>query len=272
MEFLGIEHYDMYGSSVSVAALRLLTSWGCKRVALVGQDLSFSKGRHYAGNTAHGTPDSVIRGFKKAVDAGDLKLPGYYGGEVITKNDYRLYHTQFQELAKQLTKRNKVELFNCTEGGAYIEGYKHIHLSEFISGHLSANKIKDKTWNRVNLDKLLNDRPIKSKVRGNIIKNKRLLTEVEKLVNSALKKTSGAKGFDEDSTLISLQKKISRKIKKSMFLKIAMQDELEIAASRESYENNEKGYLKKGNDMYVACLRVVKRLKKGLASIRIEKI
>jgi hypothetical protein len=58
-------------------------------------------------------------------------LPGYYGGTVFTKTDYAIFHTEFQNIAQAVKEEETgIELLNCTEGGAYIEGFKHISLQQ----------------------------------------------------------------------------------------------------------------------------------------------
>jgi hypothetical protein len=58
-------------------------------------------------------------------------LPGYYGGTVFTKTDYAIFHTEFQNIAQAVKDENTgIELLNCTEGGAFIEGFNHISLRQ----------------------------------------------------------------------------------------------------------------------------------------------
>jgi hypothetical protein len=63
-----------------------------------------------------------------------LTLPGYYGGTVLTKMDYAQFHNEFKNHAElENAKVNPIRLLNCTEGGAYIEGFEHIPLAEAIA-------------------------------------------------------------------------------------------------------------------------------------------
>ena len=66
-----------------------------------------------------------------------------------------------------------------------------------------------------------------------------------------------------------LQKKNARKIKSSMLLKMALQDELSDLSLNEGYETNQKGYMKKGTEMYNAILRVTTKLKTEISSIKL---
>jgi hypothetical protein len=269
MELLGIEDYTMWGSSVSVAALKLASEWGCKKVAVIGQDLSFPPGKYYAGNTY--APESIIGMFEESEKNRQFMLPGYYGGEVVTKNDYRVYHSQFQELAKDLKKRCKMKLYNCTEGGADIQGFKNCSLEEFISKRLNTEDRSKKSLFSANLNEVSSIPCDKVKVRNNIIQTKRHLSEAERLVKAALEKTAISDKENVDSkSLAILQKKAAKKLKSSMYLKMGLQDALQNISADEGYGYNQKGYLEKGSEMYRACLTVIGWLRGKLNKLNLR--
>ncbi len=269
MELIGIEDYTLWGSCVSVAALKLASEWGCKKVALIGQDLSFPPGKYYAGGTY--APESIINMFKESENNPQFKLPGYYGGEVITKNDYRVYHGQFQELAKDLKKRCKMKLFNCTEGGADIQGFTKCSLEDFVSKTLNDKDRKRKDLFEKNLARVASIPLEKVKVRNNIIKTKRHLTEAERLVKAALEKIAVSDLEQADSLkLAQLQKKAAKKLKSSMFLKMGLQDALHDISIDEGYEFNQKGYVEKASEMYKACLEVILWLRGELNKLNLR--
>ncbi|MDA9854808.1 DUF115 domain-containing protein [Paracoccaceae bacterium] len=130
-------------SSVSVFAASLAFQLGAKRIALTGQDLSFED-TQYAGSNMEN--EESFASNKKPIE-----LPGYYGGTVKSKYDYAFYHSQFVELSEQTIKsKPTLELYNCTEGGAFIKGFMNISLNNFLD--LGGKKIKS----RVNSQKLKN--------------------------------------------------------------------------------------------------------------------
>ena len=269
MELLDVEDFTLYGSCVSVAALKLAYMWGCKKVALIGQDLSFGEGKYYAGATK--APKRVIETFTESEENPQYKLPGYYGGEVLTKNDYRVYHGQFMDLAKEIKQNTEIELYNCTEGGADISGFKNLSLKDFMMTHF--NRLDDKKYNlsSVNMASLRSETPNKIKVRNVIIKTKKHLTEAEKLVSAALKITSVADSKMIDiKSLTAIQKKVAKKMKASMFLKIALQDALHDVSSDEGYEYSPQGYMNKGSEMYKVCLDVIRKLKRDVAKFNLR--
>ena len=261
MELLGIEDYTLWGSCVSICAAKLAYMWGCKNIALIGQDLSFKEGEYYAGNTY--APEHVISTFEQSVEQDVFKLPGYYGGEVLTKNDYRLYHGQFLTLAIELKKKKKkLGLYNCTEGGADIKGFTNCSLQSFVTDIISKDLKNSPKSFEADIKRFLVETVDKAKVRNAVKQTKRALTDAEKLLQEALSKSSISKTTDFDSASLNLlQNKIAKKLKASMFLKIALQDALGDASAAEGYEHNQEGYLKKTSEMYRACLGVIQELR-----------
>ncbi len=269
MELLDIEDYTLWGSCVSVAALKLCYTWGCRNIVLIGQDLSFKPGEYYAGSSY--APQEILESFDEASREEHFKLPGYYGGEVVTKNDYRLYHSQFVDLAKDLQETSSVQLFNCTEGGANIEGFQNRSLKDFLDSLEKKNGINDQDNFGKEISELLVETSDRVKVRNNIIKTKRLLVESQKLLKAALKKVNSIDLNNIDSTSIkAIQKRAAKKLKSSMFLKIALQDALSDISSDESYEYNQQGYLKKVAEMYKACLSVIDSLRVELNKLKLR--
>lgn len=110
------------GGSVATCLLDLLVWMGSSRVALVGQDLAFSNGYSHAEGT-HNV--RRIRG------ENTIKIQDYYQqGSIVTSKNLNIYLKWFEKYSRSLTKR--VELWNCTEGGAYIPGWTHKKLLQFV--------------------------------------------------------------------------------------------------------------------------------------------
>lgn len=122
---------NISGGSVSVSAFRLAVNWGCAPIALVGQDLALSGQRQYAGDRANdSTAASTLH-----------ELPGFHGGTVLSPSAYFMFHDQFMSLARILHAQGMGDrIFNCTEGGAYIEGFQHLALHDFIENHIAARE------------------------------------------------------------------------------------------------------------------------------------
>ncbi len=145
------------GGSVAVTALNLALYLGASPVVFVGQDLALTNGQVYSnGSVLSGvkvrlgtdgqsftyqncTADYLRTGQEEGEDRTQqaiqaLKLPGFYGGEVLTRPDFYLCQQDLAAIATQVEKnRPNVQLLNCTEGGAYIPGFEHMALQNFMA-------------------------------------------------------------------------------------------------------------------------------------------
>ncbi|OMP65799.1 hypothetical protein BTO28_15585 [Domibacillus epiphyticus] len=109
------------GGSVATALLDTMVFLGGQVIALIGQDLAFTGGKSHASHTAA----------EKEVEetANTIKVQNYYQtGEVITANNLSIYRKWFERYAEN---NAELSLYNCTEGGAYINGWKHSSLNDF---------------------------------------------------------------------------------------------------------------------------------------------
>jgi hypothetical protein len=111
------------GGSVATCLLDLLIKLGISKVALVGQDLAFSNNETHAANT---------HAYNKVKHTTNLiQVMNYFNSEHIwTSRNLFIYLKWFSHYVK---RHEKVEFFNCTEGGAFIKGWNHIPFSEFIA-------------------------------------------------------------------------------------------------------------------------------------------
>jgi len=144
------------GGSVSTAIFGMGLYLKCDPIILVGQDLALTNGKQYASKSADGSLTikfdeekkifsypTVPIGYEKLMGGSQNSvsyreqielLPGYYGGMVQTKRDYVMFHSEFEIYAETENKKDKpTKLFNCTEGGAFIKGFKHIPLIDAIA-------------------------------------------------------------------------------------------------------------------------------------------
>ena len=118
---------DLSGSTTAISCLRLALAWKCSPVIMVGQDLSVSDGRRYAGGEAD-----------LMTTAGMHELPGFYGGTVKSPSNYYLFHFALEELARNARRDDPaVELLNCTEGGAFVDGFAHLKLQDVIEERIA---------------------------------------------------------------------------------------------------------------------------------------
>jgi cob(I)alamin adenosyltransferase len=118
---------------------------------MVGLDLSFPGGRYYIDTSSDGGAHAVVDNdgrmriagwsdnFHAMKAAGGpaaardrvVELPGWAGGTVPSSFMFAMFHRWFVETAKR--EAGPVQILNCTEGGAYIDGMTHLPLAEALA-------------------------------------------------------------------------------------------------------------------------------------------
>ena len=97
-----------------------------KKIALIGQDLAFGEdGKTHSKGALYGEEETQ---YKKDT----LKIKGYYGGEVLTSKVWNMFLNFFVHDIYEIKEKENVDIYNCTEGGAYIEGAEHIPFADFL--------------------------------------------------------------------------------------------------------------------------------------------
>lgn len=146
--------------SVSIASLHIAKYLKCGPIILVGQDLALSNGKQYSSSSANSNSTPIIDSDGKTLTFSNvsanqekifestgtssrdtiepvLTLPGYYGGIVQTRPNYHGFHGELVILAEQeKNAAHPVPFVNCTEGGAFIEGFLHVPLSQGIEKYI----------------------------------------------------------------------------------------------------------------------------------------
>ena len=241
--------------SVSSMAFFLSSVLNCDPIILVGQDLSFSNGKQYSKGSADGGLDvsideerktyalkNIPKGLlemdldnivKEPVDNAPhgqiLTLPGYYGGEVHTNPAYAMFHAEFERLAQiNLDAKSDLRLFNCTEGGAFIEGFEHVPLQEAI------NTITKDVYPVVNFDQISQKIFSSTDKKGRLEKLGIALTAIEsgitkslRIAKKCLKLTSTAKNNkDKLDELSKNEKELFVAVQASNFISMTMHNEI----------------------------------------------
>jgi len=148
------------GGSVATSALSLALKWRCDPIVFVGLDLSFPGGAYYVATSQDGDARAVVddhgvvrvegwsAGFRAMKAAGGpaapreraVELPGWAGGTVPSSFMFSMFHRWFVTrmrdlaLAAELGGEPPGAVYNCTEGGAFIEGMRHRPLAEVLAG------------------------------------------------------------------------------------------------------------------------------------------
>jgi hypothetical protein len=142
------------GGSVATSAFGLALRWRCDPIVCVGLDLSFAGSQYYVDTCSDGaaraevSADGTVRvagwsdGFRAMKSQGGpaapterlIELPGWHGGTVRSTFMFGMFHRWFVEMAARLGESDgpRPRLYNCTEGGAFIEGMAHRPLAAVI--------------------------------------------------------------------------------------------------------------------------------------------
>lgn len=114
-------HLYQTGGSVSTTALDVCIYLGCKEIAFIGLDLA------YTDNLAHATDTSR----REAAEAEELKqIPAVNGGTVPASKVFQIYKRWMEERIKE--EDVIMPVYDATEGGARIEGWKNVTLNEYL--------------------------------------------------------------------------------------------------------------------------------------------
>ena len=139
------------GGSVATTALALGLRWRCDPIVMVGLDLSFPGGRYYVDTSCDGDARAVVGDDGKVSVAGWsagfhamkaqggpgaardrlVELPGWAGGTVPSSFMFAMFHRWFVETATR--NAGATRLYNCTEGGAFIDGMVHAPLASVLA-------------------------------------------------------------------------------------------------------------------------------------------
>jgi hypothetical protein len=114
--------------SVAIYGLTLCYLLGFESLCFVGQDLASSDTSQYAKGA------TTLLPAHNDISTFNIEVDGFYGHKVMTRSAYHAQLLRCEHIASELNSNSShLRLFNATEGGAYIKGFKHVSLSEFAS-------------------------------------------------------------------------------------------------------------------------------------------
>ena len=239
---LSITDYHRVGGSVAHSAFDLMVEFGCNPIALVGQDLAYSRdGAAYAsGGLGRKKGDQ----FMKDNYGKDVEVTGYYGSPVLTSEVFLSFANLFTLFGNALQSSN-IRLFNCTEGGMYIEGFKNCSLEDFFNNECSANlgkRVDDVFFNSSEDEIESKDRSNKMKkfIGANINLTREISASLKKL-NLLLKKDyktdADIKRFNKT------QKKVIKMMGQNYFYSLALQKNIHILSAGLRADSSVEGQL-----------------------------
>ena len=224
-------NFERVGGSVSHSAFDLAIEWGCSSVALIGQDLATSKdGKNYSSKMEIDLTEEEKLTQKMKVYGADVEVKSFdRKTKVVSNNTYVAFAKSYSIFARDL-KKTGIELYNCTEGGMYIEGFKHKKFQEFIDTVVEKESLNT-------IDKIINEcestskeiKERKDKTRKFLGASNLLSNEIGKLIDTVLKIAEKSFHSDEDLQKFDrLQNKLIKKMKKNMFFSLGLQRDIHI--------------------------------------------
>jgi hypothetical protein len=153
-ELLGGDPIMSAAPSVAMQAVWIAAALGASPILLIGQDLAFTGGRVYASGSCYDAIEAEVgddgcfsyTNMEARIDAYDgdagklaqvttqrtVWVPGWDGEPVASCLAYASFRHGFAEIGAAL-KHSGIELVNCTEGGAHIDGIAHRPFAETLA-------------------------------------------------------------------------------------------------------------------------------------------
>ena len=227
-EYLPIDLHDYtrVGGSVSHSAFDLAVEFGCSKIVLVGQDLALTdEGDAYFEKAKLGKQTSRTEALGE-----QFKVKGFYGKEVITTSSYAFF-AQFYRYFALEAKELGISMYNCTEGGIFIEGFDHISLEDFYKNEIDTacpdNQVQD-IFSEIKRDRNIFKKN-KEKLERFTKDNIKLGTEVHRLSKSAIEIANRQYYTDEDLRKFDkVQNKVIKKLTRNYFYTLGLQKEIYI--------------------------------------------
>lgn len=152
---------NVLGQTVSIAAFSAAKLVGANPIVLIGQDLAYVGDKIYASNTLYESLrfsessddkisvylndnelnnnqgdqhyiDSIVKKNREHYESAVI-VKGQNGEKLYTINSYAGFLTTYAEITELIKLENpELRLINSSTGGAYIEGFEHIPLSDVV--------------------------------------------------------------------------------------------------------------------------------------------
>lgn len=272
------------GGSVATSALGLALRWRCDPIIYVGLDLSFPDGEYYVGTSSDGNARAHVdangmmsvegwsegfhamkaQGGPATVQERAIELPGWHGGTVPSSFMFGLFHRWFvEQLGRLAQSSNPPTVYNCTEGGAFIEGMVHVPLAKMAAQLLAPLDVSgtlDAAIDRV-------DVPARTKQLADHMAGYLLgLRRSRKLALLAMRLIE--RDQVGSGRLERVERKLVETLKPLAFASLLANRELEQAEHAVRRETSEERYLAASTQLFTALVRVIDGLEPALTAAR----
>lgn len=172
-------HIDTISVSGTVATMQLNFAdyLGCKKIALIGQDLAFTDNKFHSDSTVildeeqNGGNDMS---YKKSTF---IEVKGNCEDKVYTDDIFLSFINDISNYVNYLKEESDVDVYNCTEAGAYINGTKVSTLQDFI------DSCKDSEDYYTQIDDIIKNNKNKDSLKDIDKKMKELQSLCQKIIN-----------------------------------------------------------------------------------------
>ncbi|WNN76921.1 DUF115 domain-containing protein [Lysinibacillus capsici] len=129
------------GASVANFAFTVACYMTSGPIAIIGQDLAYTNNKSHEDSNKHYI--EIDESYKKS--RGMFEITGYYNDNVLTDYAFLLMKKDFERLNRQI--QHPSPIFNCTEGGAKIEGMEQIPFTLFCDSFINeeTNKLNSQS-------------------------------------------------------------------------------------------------------------------------------
>jgi len=203
--------------SVAIYGLTLCYLLGFESLCFVGQDLASSDRLQYAKGATSLLP------VHNDISTFNIEVDGFFGNKVMTRSAYHSQLLRCEHIASELNlQAPHIKLFNATEGGAYINGFEHISLSEFANTRNLNNShhVKQLVWTQKPQIK-------PTHVNDYLAHINDTMDQISTIANAIIElDTAPEKNMNENTDITELTKKFRILNSTTSLLQIAMQEEI----------------------------------------------
>jgi len=216
----GVSPTPFDAPSVAIYGLTLCYLLGFESLCFVGQDLASSDTSQYAKGA------TTLLPAHNDISTFNIEVDGFYGDKVMTRSAYHSQLLRCEHIASELDlKAPHIRLFNATEGGAYINGFKHVSLTEFAYTRdlYKREHVKQLTWKQ-------NTQIKPTHVTDYLAQFSETMDQIINIANAIIKQDTAPKtNQNNDAGITELVKKFRCLNNTTSLLQIAMQEEISSA-------------------------------------------
>jgi len=244
--------------SVAMYCLQICITLGIRNICLIGQDLASNGNKIYADGATENIRSVGINSSEADPNEFVIPVKGFWGDTVHTRADYKVYLEQYELLSQNYSDDNmEVELTNATEGGAFINGFKHMTFKNYIEQNREqihkSEKIIDFGTSNENFYI-----PYEEFRKSFIANLDRIIALSRKIIDIDQNPATNKKGQKKQKTLIDQVQLIN---KKSQLFELALQNEISNVVGNSAKTQSIPTYA----EFFSSVITVAKRMKKAAA-------